>query len=192
MAKDLSERGVLTQDFLEVNSIRNIQFEPILLSNDDNILRVHEEDSGLTRFDDLASGDIGHVVEYTPQEFFEKYGDVSQMVTVEEYRREAASISGMRDDCMHHAADLYNQAVEYGYASDPIEYSGTRNYGRIETELNYKLRENKDVPDVVKDQINELRGRSNDLKYLGSAMDLRLRDIDGDVEQPAPEVIAPQ
>ncbi len=181
MTVDLSERGVLTSQFVKTHSTDDARYEPVLISTEGDVYKVHEENPGFSNIDNTFSGDFGHIVEYAPQDFFEKYGDESKMVTLKEYKLEASSVNGLRDDVMHHAADLYNKAVGFGLASDEVKYTGRDNYGRIERELSKKLQNNDDVPDVVKEQINGLRGESSDLKHLGGAMRARLKDIQADL-----------
>jgi hypothetical protein len=174
---DLSERGKLSSLMLEASSSRQTMNEAILLGTQEGRIYVHDDTSSLN----TRLTPDGKITSYSPQEFFVKYGDPSKMVTLAEYRREVAGISGLRDERMHHAADLYNKAVDYGYARDKVEYTGDRNYGRIERELNRKLNENGNVPDVVKDQINILRGESSDLRNRETFMNTRLADVDADM-----------
>ncbi len=185
---DLSERGAgaLTSHFLLVSETSDVREEPVLLGSKDGVSYVHERSNWALVADIIVEpGSGGSIASYNEREFFEKYGDGSDLVTVEEYRAERDAISGLRDGAMHKAADLYNRAIELGYvpSGEKIEYSGTKNYGRIERELNYKLQQDHEIPEVVVGQINELRGRSSDLKHRENVMGYRLRDIDNDIKE---------
>jgi hypothetical protein len=181
MGIDLSQRGALQSQFVTAHEHENVKYEPILLSSEGGKYVVQEGNT-LGALGHVV-GQYGDVVEYdTPKAFFDEHGDPSQMVTLAEYRSELSDIAGLRDDLMHKAADIYNKAVDFGYAPNKIEYNGKDNYGRIERELNKGLNDN-DLPDAVVEQINQLRGESNDLKHIKSNMEARLRDVESDLKE---------
>lgn len=186
MAEDLYDRGSLSIAFIDATSINKTKYEPILLSkevsNEGAVLsyRVHEINDGLLDFPSF-SRNIGRIKEYTPEEFFSKYGDEADMVTLEQYRQEHSQIPALRDEVIHRAADIYNKAVDFGFAASKVVYSGTQNYGRIDDELNRKVRENRAIPDAAQKQIERLRDQNTDLRFTGEAMAKRLEDIVNDL-----------
>ncbi len=184
---DLSRRGDvnLTADFVVAHG-GQMGAEPILLGvkqiDGNDIYYVHEVSGFLGRNSDIKT--------YNDLEFFQTYGDPSQMVTLSEYNKELEAVNPNRDAIMEKAADIYNKAVGFGLVKDgsevvteEIKYQGSLNFGRLERELEHNIQKYDGIPEVVEKQINRLIDESRDLKALGSVMLSRFNDIEADVAE---------
>lgn len=188
---DLNTSGSLTRHFSGRVSNIEIRDEPLFLAQKDGLYYVHAkpeytENDFLNGFLNGLAVANGAIHGLSPRNFFEKYGDVSSLTTLADYKSELASIPASRDAAMNSAVNLYNQAIDLGYetGAEKIEYnSSARNFDEINLLLNERLQDNENIPQVALEQIKEFQKRTSDLATIEGSMVTRLNDIENDVER---------